>query len=137
MKKILLGLLLLPAALWAQTETLTGKIVKKPWTKSAQSYCAQGSDYLVLSTKDGKELVLDFTKNNTDGSNFINKTVSLNGQKVEKVITKDPNSMEQRPISAMGEDDGTYRCEVFEVHSVKTTASKNGKNAKSSRPTKK
>ena len=64
MKKILLGLLLIPAALWAQTQTLTGKIVKKPWTKSSQSYCAQGSDYLVLSAKDGSEYVLDFSKNN-------------------------------------------------------------------------
>ncbi len=132
MKKILLGLLLIPAALWAQTQTLTGKIVKKPWTKSSQSYCAQGSDYLVLSAKDGSEYVLDFSKNNTDGSSFVNKRVSLTGQKIEKVIkgSDDPNKIEQRPINSMDANDKTYRCEVFEVMSVKTAASKNNKGGK-------
>ena len=43
----------------AQTETYTGKLVKKTWTKSIESYCAGGSDYFVLEMLDNQSIILD------------------------------------------------------------------------------
>ena len=128
MKKLILALCFFPALLFAQKETITGKIVKKPWSKSTESYCAQGSDYLVVQVKGQADLVLDFTKNKINGNNYIDKVITLNGTKIMRTIdSKKNDKMEQRPVNPLDKDDATFTCQVFEVLTINTTALKKAK----------
>jgi hypothetical protein len=95
-----------------------GTIHKKPWAKSGQSYCAQGSGYFVIALEEGDEIVLSYDKAIIkDLSSKDGKTVTLKGHyKTKKIVNDDPYS--QKPVSSPfpgGESDNTYTCEVFRI----------------------
>jgi len=99
---------------------LSGKIRHLQWTKSTQSYCAQGSDYYALETK-GHAWVLetptDWTPNALRLS--VGKTVKMRGEIIVRTIAPDP--MSQHPVS-YGPDgkqaEDVFRCEVFRVREL-------------------
>jgi hypothetical protein len=90
-----------------------GKVLSKPWSKTGQSYCAQGSAYLVLKINGkGREIVLE----NQSGENldsFVNQDVKITGYLHQKTIKADPNVISQRPV---GEED--YSCEVLIIQKI-------------------
>ena len=82
MQKAILWMLIVYGCqtLSAQTETLTGKLVKKAWTKTVESYCAGGSDYYVLMSNDKTEAILDLSRWRKRKINKnLNKNVTLKG----------------------------------------------------------
>jgi hypothetical protein len=84
----------------AQVETLKGKLIKKTWTKSIQSYCASGSDYYVLVDKDKKESVLNIAAWNPQQiAKKLNKQIRLKG-KWETVQKQNNDPMSQQPVDA-------------------------------------
>jgi hypothetical protein len=84
----------------AQVETLKGKLVKKTWTKSMQSYCAGGSDYYVLVSKDKNESVVNLAAwNDQQIAKKLNKQISLKG-KWETVQKENKDPMSQQPVDA-------------------------------------
>jgi uncharacterized protein YpmB len=79
---------------------LKGKLIKKTWAKSMQSYCAGGSDYYVLVGKDKKESVLNISAWNPQQiTKKLNKQVSLKG-KWETVQKENNDPMSQQPVDA-------------------------------------
>ncbi len=109
------------------TQTLTGKIVQKPWSKSTQSYCAQGSEYYVLIEKNGRESVLE---NQTDKNMelFLNKNIKIEGYFYTKTIENKPKKqedeaeisqkIEQRPINSLDGEEANFTCEVFIMQKI-------------------
>jgi hypothetical protein len=85
---------------FAQVETLKGKLIKKPWSKSIQSYCAGGSDYYVLVGKDKRETVLNLSAwEDAQITKKLNKEVRLKG-KWETVQKENNDPMSQHPVDA-------------------------------------
>lgn len=136
MKKILLIALILNFASFAFSQDrkkvkLEGKVIEKPWSKSAQSYCAQGSAYYIIKTK-GKEYVLEnHTKDKLQ--QVANQKVIILGYFEEKKIKNNP--MEQHPVSAAPvieqkpvntppskgktiEKEDVFKCTVFVVENI-------------------
>ncbi|TAF33285.1 MAG: hypothetical protein EAZ57_06510 [Cytophagales bacterium] len=132
MKKLLLAAALVLGTaflttLWAQTKggstqtkkelkTMTGKLLKMPWSKSHESYCAGGSDYFVLEVADQRHILQ--TKSKKIWSSLTqnaNKTVTLKGYAEDKRI--EPNPMEQAPIGPDGKV-ATIVCPVFVVQGL-------------------
>jgi hypothetical protein len=102
----------------AQDETLTGKLVRKPWTKTTQSYCAQGSDYYVLQLTSGEELVLEGARPKRLRA-LTDRQVTVAGRRTPKVIKpKEENSMEQRPVGLPGQPN-EFTCMVFAVRQLR------------------
>lgn len=98
-----------------------GTIHQKPWAKSGQSYCAQGSGYFVIELEEGDEIVLSYDKKIIKNlSSKDGKTVTLKGYyKTKKIVNDDPYS--QKPVSSPfpgGESDNTYTCEVFRIVNI-------------------
>ena len=83
-----------------------GVIEKKGWSKSAESYCAQGSDYFVLDVGD-EEIIL---KTSNRFEDHIDKNVSVKGRFLRREIPCPENQQ-----CLMGVDGEPYICEVFEV----------------------
>lgn len=102
-------------------KTLQGTLIEKPWTKSTQSYCAQGSEYMVLKTNENKEVVLAYDESLLKSLQaYKNKEIVIEGSfKEKKIVNDDPYS--QRPSSsspfpgAEVEDENTFTCTVFRV----------------------
>lgn len=91
---------------------ISGKLIKKSWSKTMQSYCAGGSDYYVLKAKNNKETVLDLTVLGKDLVNKkLNKNVTLSGTWLTEVKTND-DPMAQQPVNPP-------MCETFVVQSLK------------------
>lgn len=95
--------------------TLQGDLIKKPWTKSPQSYCAQGSDYFSIQTGT-EELVLDYAPLYTEAqvSAFVGETVLITGTRKEKEIECEEGS--QCPSTP----NNLFSCEVFSVKKINT-----------------
>lgn len=107
----------------AQKETpeslrLYGKLIKKEWSKSTESYCAQGSDYYVLQVNDSQRFViLEFDDKISRVSKFDNEKVIVVGNHIEKRIASE-NEISQKPInshSTSSEKEETFTCKVFKV----------------------
>ncbi|TAE70925.1 MAG: hypothetical protein EAZ85_11315 [Bacteroidetes bacterium] len=96
-------------------KTFEGKIEKKPWSKSTQSYCARGSEYFVLVLPDQTEHVIQ-NNSKTDLEALDGQQVKITGKMETRVIKANP--MEQRPINPFEKDDGTFRCEVLAVSKI-------------------
>jgi uncharacterized protein YutD len=110
--------------------TLSGKILQKAWSKSQQSYCAQGSDYFVLSvTGKGSEFVLE-NSSKQNLSSLLGKTVKVEGYHRRKTVKSNPDENMQRPVNFDGSDD--FVCEVFVVEKIMPS-----ENSKKSVPRKK
>lgn len=97
---------------------LSGKLIKKEWTKSTESYCAQGSDYYVLQVNDSQRFViLEFDDKISRVSKFDNEKVIVVGNHIEKRIASE-NEISQKPInshSTSSEKEETFTCKVFKV----------------------
>lgn len=107
----------------ASGETLTGKLLLKPWTKSIQSYCAQGSDYFVLQLPNGDELVLEGAKP-ARLKVLTNREVRIDGRRMSKTIKPNPeNPLEQRPVGLAGQPEA-FTCEVFRVQRLRPAPAK-------------
>lgn len=94
---------------------LSGKLVHKQWEKSAESYCAQGSDYFVLESEaDNKVLV--YSEKLVP---FSGKNVAITATKMERAIICPPG--EQCPVPAdwkPGTPEPDFKCEIFEVMQI-------------------
>lgn len=97
-----------------------GKLVKKPWTKSTQSYCAQGSEYFVLQMADGQEHILEIYARGLDLSPWEGRRIKIEAMIVGKIIHYDRNetgpALEQRPNLSPGQTE--FVCEVLQVMSI-------------------
>lgn len=104
---------------------VTGVLLHKEWSKSTQSYCAHKSDYFVIRTEKGKEIVLHGQGKNTKGKkmlNFAGKKVTLHGYVKTKNIKPSSNPMEQRPVSynpVTGKQDDSFSCKIFVVQNIR------------------
>lgn len=107
-------LLISSVSLFAQGEVahLTGKIIKKQWSKTMQSYCAGGSDYYVLKAKNNKETILDLAILSPEMlAKRLNKKATLTGTYETHVPTND-DPMSQQPVNPP-------MCEIFIVKTIK------------------
>lgn len=95
-----------------------GIVLAKSWTKSTQSYCAQGSEYFVL--KVGKEEFVLENQTNLNLADFKGKKVSFSGYEKTRTITpKDDGSQRpvQRTLDANGNEvtvkEASFTCTVL------------------------
>ncbi len=66
--------------LFAQTESYKGKLLKKQWAKSIESYCAGGSDYFILEMADNQTIILDLSAYSQKKiSKYLQKSVTIKG----------------------------------------------------------
>lgn len=123
-KRILLIILffcLNSSLLLAQNTSQEGTLVQKPWTKTGQSYCAQGSEYWVLQTNPNKEWVLEGTEEQKKAwKQYANRQVRIKGKIETKTIRPNLNLMEQRPVTQnpMTGEDEPYTCTVLKVNTL-------------------
>jgi len=97
-------------------KTLTGKLEKRKWSKTTESYCAQGSDYYVIVLqKDSTSHVLVFNekiKLETTVDVLLNQTISVYGYFETKIIKQSNDPMVQQPLG------GDFYCSVFMVKNI-------------------
>ena len=113
-------LCLLGTAVFAQKKTppkkvgntFQGTLIKKPWSKSTQSFCAQGSEYYVLQMKNEEEIVIQ-NESGQELADFEGKAVKITGAKQTKVIPPSNNPMEQRPVDPFSKEDKGFTCTVL------------------------
>jgi hypothetical protein len=103
----------------AKRQVFLGTVLKKPWAKSRQSYCAQGSDYFILKTNKNREWVLENTSE-ADLANFADKKVKITGFVRPKKIEVDDNAMVQRPVEydINGNEIKGFTCEVLVITKI-------------------
>jgi len=98
-------------------QTFKGKIVSKPWSKTGESYCAQGSDYYVLEQKGKSNMVLK-NEGTTDLTTFQGKEVIIKGIIEIRKIEPSSNPNVQQPIGMDGKP-ATYTCKVLAITEIK------------------
>jgi hypothetical protein len=99
-------------------ETFKGKIIAKPWSKTGESYCAQGSDYYVLEQKDQSAIVIKNDKT-VDLKKWVGKAVQITG-KIETKEIKSSNPMEQRPVNTdINSKEIPFTCSVLVIQNIK------------------
>ncbi|MBL7979326.1 MAG: hypothetical protein JNN12_13380 [Bacteroidetes Order II. Incertae sedis bacterium] len=125
----LFGMMLSTMALNAQPQsvTLTGKLQKRAWAKTLESYCAQGSDYYVLTRPRKKSVVLSLdTEADADKfDGWINRKVQVQGEWMSRTIS--PNPQSQYPVTPTFPDDRNNNettCKIFQVTTIRLMASK-------------
>lgn len=98
--------------------TLQGVLLKKPWSKSTQSYCAQGSDYWVLKEGEEEHVLAWLDEDLLTSAAFKEgKEVKLKGVWTQKKISPPENVISQHPVGPDGDD--TFECVVFSVLNMK------------------
>ncbi|MBN8589177.1 MAG: hypothetical protein J0L94_12755 [Rhodothermia bacterium] len=127
---MLLGALFLTATTaYAQPKptTVTGKLLKKTWAKTLESYCTQVSDYYVLSRPKKKEMILSLDAD-VDApmfDNWVNKKVQVQGEWVNRTIT--PNPQSQHPVTPKfpnAENENATQCKIFHVTNIRLAKQK-------------
>lgn len=104
---------------------MSGVILHKDWSKTTQSYCAQKSDYFVIRTDEGKEVVLQGQGKNVRGKKilaFVGKEVVIDGYVKLKEIKSNPKRISQRPVSynpVTGKRTEDFSCKVFVVQNLR------------------
>lgn len=114
MKSLLTSLLLLAAATTtlAQQRELSGTLLRKDATKSTEAYCAGGSEYFVLETKEETHILeINSSKLKKMVQAQIGQPVTVIGKEREKSI--EPSDEGSHPVSP----GGVFRCTVFTVDS--------------------
>ncbi len=101
----------------SQMITLEGTLIKKPWSKSIESYCAQGSDYFVLETGEQTVVLAISDSLLPICEKFNTLQVIISGQFEKKVIKPSQNPYEQRPVT-FGDNDG-FECTIFRVEKIR------------------
>jgi hypothetical protein len=98
MKKSLFIIVLLfcgMSQLSAQIESYKGKLLKKTWTKSMESYCAGGSDYFILKMADNQSIILDISAWSPKKiATYLQKDIELKG--TWRTETKDESQNDPR-----------------------------------------
>ena len=57
---------------------LSGELIKKEWTKSTESYCAQGSEYYVLQVNNSsRTVIVEFEEEKVKNTKLLNKNVEV------------------------------------------------------------
>ena len=78
---------------------LSGELIKKEWTKSTESYCAQGSEYYVLQVNNSsRTVIVEFEEEKIKVAKLLNKNVEVIGNHVEKTIPSG-DGISQEPVS--------------------------------------
>ena len=99
---------------------LHGKLIKKEWSKSSESYCAQGSEYYILQVNNERKVILQFDESIINTKDFENENVIVVGQHIEKTISRNQinDEVKQKAIQQMelsSEEEKAFTCHVFEV----------------------
>ena len=108
----------------SDTTELTGQILKKEWSKSTESFCAQGSEYYILKPQEDMAyqngIVLEFAGNieKSQVDSLTNQIIIARGNIIEKVIKFDKDELSQRPVTPGNPDDHTFICQVFKVKAM-------------------
>jgi hypothetical protein len=114
------------------TINVEGVISKKDWSKSAESYCAQGSDYYVIEIKDSGEegikeryvIDMEYFPKSLDIADYVGETVDCRGEIVEKSWEINYDDGGQHPVAPtritldgeeVVEENPTNSCQVFRV----------------------
>ena len=97
--------------------TFSGTLIKKPWSKSTQSYCAQGSDYYILQSEDD-EYVVKY-KSEKKLSTLKGQKVIIRG-KMEKITIEPPNAELPSQVPDMGPMGQAFICTVLMAQKIKT-----------------
>jgi len=94
--------------------TVKGMLLHRPWAKTAQSYCAQGSDYWVLK-QEAEEQVLAWPDESLleKAAKLNGKTVTIRGIWSRKKVSPPDHAISQHPVGADG--DNTFECVVLSV----------------------
>lgn len=116
-----IGLLCSPVYAQPKTLTLTGKLVKKPWSKTLESYCAQGSDYFVLVRPKKKDVLLSLSESDAPMfETWLRKKVQVKGEWVTTTIPPNPNS--QHPVTPSlpnGAVSEGVQCRLFHISNLR------------------
>ena len=105
----------------ADAITLHGKLIKKEWSKSPESDCAQGTEYYILEVNNTKRtVILQFDASISKTKQFENENVIVVGQHIEKTISRNQinDEVKQKAIQQMelsSEEEKAFTCHVFEV----------------------
>jgi len=104
---------------------LHGKLIKKEWSKSTESYCAQGSEYYILEVNNTeRRVILQFDESILNTKDFENEKVIVVGQHTKKTISQEQENgeTEQHPVQQVklssDEEDNVYTCHIFEVEII-------------------
>jgi hypothetical protein len=103
--------------------TITGHLTAKSWTKSSQSYCAQGSGYFVITPLGQEEEIVIETQAKIDFAKYTNlkNPVKITGYYQKKVIqNNDPYSQQPQMIAPDGSQ-SDFSCTVFVVTKIEKT----------------
>ena len=106
---------------------LSGELLKKEWSKSTQSYCAQGSEYYVLQVNNSsRSVIIEFGNEKIKLSKLINQNVEVIGRHIDKTIptgdgvTQEPINIHSN-LNGEGAESKTNKpltCKVFEVKEI-------------------
>ena len=77
------------------TISMQGLLSKKQWSKSKQSFCAQGYEYYVLTTEKDEILIASTDEIGKLLDEHLNRSVNIKGYLEKKVIPQ--NDMLQHP----------------------------------------
>ena len=77
------------------TISMQGILSKKQWSKSKQSFCAQGYEYYVLTTEKDEILIASTDEIGKLLDEHLNRSVNINGYLEKKIIPQ--NDMLQHP----------------------------------------
>jgi len=106
---------------------LSGELIKKEWTKSTESYCAQGSEYYVLQVNNSsRTVIVEFEEEKTKVAKLLNKKVEVIGNHIEKTIPSG-DGISQEPVSTHStinneetdkKTNKSFTCKVFKVSEI-------------------
>jgi len=106
---------------------LSGELIKKEWTKSTESYCAQGSEYYVLQVNNSsRTVIVEFEEEKVKNTKLLNKNVEVIGNHVEKTIPSG-DGISQEPVSTYStinneetdkQTNKPFTCKVFKVSEI-------------------
>jgi hypothetical protein len=80
------------------TISMQGILSKKQWSKSKQSFCAQGYEYYVLTTEKEEILIAATDEIGKLLDEHLNRSVNIKGYLEKKIIPQ--NDMLQHPVGS-------------------------------------
>lgn len=109
-------------------QSLEGKLISRPATKSTESYCATFSDNntYFLQIEGQENLLLDFSLFKGSLAHLVNKKVTITGRVYLESKVQEDNNM-QAPITPQSPDEqlsrnmesaSVFTCNMFKVHTI-------------------
>ncbi len=99
--------------------TFSGTLLKKPWSKSTQSYCAQGSDYYILKNGEQEYVVKFKTEKTLDELN--EQLVIIEGE-LEEIRIEPPATDIPSQVPDMGPAGAAFTCTVLKAKRIKKSS---------------